>query len=357
MADMFNTVNGQKSVGQMQAELQQAGWGGGEDVASAYARTTGGAVTQGAPSTTTTTTTPTAPGTPAVPVQGANVNAAQMLLSQAQQAAYQAYLNARLNLETDAQAFSQAQQAFTNHITEAGLTGTYNGQPTLAAQAQQQSTANDYLKLIAGLRGPQDYGQYLKVLASTPGGMKDLVASAAGRYVPGGGTTGVQPTPVSLGGVVGQATAGAGVGQGAAPAGPLLQVTGTDPATGNPLYQTRSGPKTEMQIYTELNNAGYTGAQDITSKLQAYQTMGGGGGTASPQQAQYADYMATASGLPAPNQISPAAYNAYTTTQKQLLSGMYEAQGFNPQDVTDLYKQSLPRYAYSGPTTGTVKLG
>ena len=37
------------------------------------------------------------------------------------------------------------------------------------------------------------------MLGATPGGMKDLVAAAAGQYIPGGGaTTGVAPTPVNL---------------------------------------------------------------------------------------------------------------------------------------------------------------
>jgi hypothetical protein len=39
---------------------------------------------------------------------------------------------------------------------------------------------------------------------------------------------------------------------------------------GSPYYVTRNGPKTEMQLYTELTQAGYTGPQDIQSKLIAY---------------------------------------------------------------------------------------
>ena len=83
------------------------------------------------------------------------------------------------------------------------------GQPieTLASQAQKQTTAQNYLTLLSGLRGPADYAKYNTVLGATPGGMKDLVAAAAGQYIPGGGaTTGVAPTPVTLQNFVGSAT-------------------------------------------------------------------------------------------------------------------------------------------------------
>src|SRR5436190_97785 len=131
--------------------------------------------------------------------QGANLSAAQLLLNQAQQAAYQACLSARLNLDTDDLAFKKATQAFQNTISVANTTGYYEGNPTLEREKFQAGTATDYLKLISGLRGPADYGQYLRVLGSTPGGLRDLVSSAAGKYAPGAGaSTGVAPTPVTL---------------------------------------------------------------------------------------------------------------------------------------------------------------
>jgi hypothetical protein len=83
------------------------------------------------------------------------------------------------------------------------------GQPieTLASQAQKQQTAQNYLTLLSGLRGPADYAKYQQVLGATPGGMKDLVAAAAGQYIPGGGaTTGVGPTAANLQNFVGSAT-------------------------------------------------------------------------------------------------------------------------------------------------------
>jgi hypothetical protein len=90
-------------------------------------------------------------------------------------------------------------------------TGQPGGQPvqTLAAWQAQQTAAQNYLTMMAGLRGPADYAQYQKVLGATPGGMKDLVAAAAGQYIPGGGaTTGVQPTAVNMSNFLGSATGG-----------------------------------------------------------------------------------------------------------------------------------------------------
>jgi hypothetical protein len=171
-------------------------------------------------------------------------------------------------------------ETLASRLQTANLLGTYQGQQTLEAQKQQQQTALQYLTLLSNLRGPADYGQYLRTLGSTPGGLRDLVSAAAGQYVPGGGaTTGAQPQAASLGSTLGQV---------------------------------------------------------------------GGQGTT------YQDFQQAGAALPPPNQIAPSFYNTATTTQKQLLGSMYEGQGYNVQDVADLYKQSLPRYA--GPTTGTYKL-
>ena len=65
---------------------------------------------------------------------------------------------------------------------EAGLTGQYQGRPTFAREQYETSTMQGLLGLQAGLRGPANYGQYLKVLGSTPQGMRDVVNSAAGRF-------------------------------------------------------------------------------------------------------------------------------------------------------------------------------
>jgi hypothetical protein len=154
-----------------------------------------------------------------------------------QQQAYQQYLTARMNnLEIpgmqnqnqqfhDQLAFEQAKQAWLEQyqkqqadeaqrqfnvqsgIAQGQLTGSYNGAPTLAAQAQQQQTSLGYLNLLAQLRGPSDIFQYLKVLQGTPGGISDIVNAASGAYrMPqtGGGNVSVGTTGADINSLVNQ---------------------------------------------------------------------------------------------------------------------------------------------------------
>jgi hypothetical protein len=101
-------------------------------------------------------------------------------------------------LAQQAQAFSQAATQFQQQraLFEEALSAQREARE---AQAQQQEQAQQYLNLLAGLRGPADWAKYQQVLGATPGGIRDLVAASMGQYLPGGGaTTGMQPTPVSL---------------------------------------------------------------------------------------------------------------------------------------------------------------
>jgi hypothetical protein len=56
--------------------------------------------------------------------------------------------------------------------------------------------------------------------------------------------------------------------------------------------------------------------------------------------------------LPPPNQIDPLNYSRMTPSQKSLLLGAYQYQGWDPNDVENLLKQSLPKY--TAPTAGSV---
>ena len=312
---------------------QGSGYGGGYGYSGATA----------APSNT--------PGTG--PGTSANLTATQQILNDAQQKAYQAYLNSRLQLDNDTLAFQKAQEAFNEAVTQSGLTGMYQGMPTqaalqfgatnfgtwgmpqqgqqtLAAQNQQftqqqqlaqmygqyygagqaptagqttqaaqeqaytqwlrgqqqalaqwnaqQGAAQQYLQMMANLRGPADWAKYQQVLGSTPQGITDLVRAAAGQYVPGAGaTTGVQPTPVSLGSFVNQST----------------------------------------------------GAPQGTSAMNT---------------------------LVAPNQMAPQTWNALTPSQQQMLLGTWESQGYTQEDAKQLFQQSLPKYQGGGPGAGSFKL-
>lgn len=343
----YNTINGPKTLTQMQSELNQAGYDGPTDqqsIINAYARTAGGTVTEAAPANDQTYT---------------NTDQVQQYINNANQAAYQAYLNSKLNLESDQLAFQKAQQAWTQTFQTAQLTGTLNGQPTLPAmqayaglfgtwgvptpgqetlasqaqaanflgqyqgqdtlaklaqqagflgtyqgqqtlqaqqqywqqafnqQAQNQKVVQDYLSLLSQLRGPQDYGQYLRVMASTPQGLQSLVGAASGAQgrVPTFGVTGTPTQPATLGGFMGQAATG-----------------GTAP-----------------------------------------------GGTS------YADYQNAVGNLPPPSQIAPQNWNAMSDSQKRILLGMYEAAGWNVTDALQQYQSSLPQFGGT-PQTGSMRL-
>ena len=191
---------------------------------------------------------------------------------------------------------------------QAGVNAPLQGQETLPYQQFQQQAAQSYLDLLSRLQGPQDYGQYLKVLGATPGGIQSLVGAAAGKFVPGTGVTGQAPQAQTLQGLIGAASGQAGSGAGA--------------------------------------NAATTGG--------TYQ-QGTGGGTASPGGMNYQDFMATAQGLPPPSQIAPQAFNNMLPSQQQMLGSMYSNLGYAPGDINKMYQQSLPKYA-AGSAAGQFKL-
>lgn len=148
---------------------------------------------------------------------------------QAKQAAALAYQDWYMRTQDDEQAFQHAQQEYENRWTEtmqkyqeqkdqwtlqqsagyfdvngvrtptlqgiaqeASLTGMYQGKPTFQREQYETGTMQNLLSLQAGLRGPENYAQYLKVLGSTPQGMRDVVNAAAGRFqMPS--TTGMTP--------------------------------------------------------------------------------------------------------------------------------------------------------------------
>lgn len=240
---------------------------------------------------------------PATVDQGFNSAAAQQAIQLANNAAQQAYNNARLQQleipqfqaltqqakdqlafdkakEAWSETFQQANADIANKNATANITGTFDGQPTLAAQTQQQTAANQYLSLIAGLRGPNDPVQYLRTLQGTPQGLKDIVNAAAGRYQLGGAPSGEQAAAATVGGQLANMNAAQG---GANPLDPLAQA------------------------------------------------------------------------LPPANQIDSRAYNAMLPSQKAGLWSVYEYGGpsgaMNPADAQVMYQNSLPKYG--GPATGS----
>src|SRR5215467_3511724 len=279
--DVYDTPNGAKTGTQITQELQAAGWGGNGDPVAVYNSTAAGSGGGGSSGG-------GGGGGGASNDYGgdyANYQNNSLLLQGANNAAQAAYNQGMLKYNNDKLAFDMATQAFNQKISEAGLTGMYQGAPTvpalqsyanmfgtwavptqgqqtLGAQQQgfnqqqalaqmygqyyapgatptagqttmaqqqqnyqqwldaqkqalaqwqaQQTAGQNYLTMMAGLRGPADWIQYQKVLGATPGGLRDLAAAAAGQYVPGGGaTTGVAPQAVNMQNFLGSATGGA----------------------------------------------------------------------------------------------------------------------------------------------------
>jgi hypothetical protein len=191
-------------------------------------------------------------------------------------------------------------------------------QEARANQTAQQATAQKYLELLSSLRGPADWAKYQQVLGSTPGGMRDLAAAAMGQYIPGGGaTTGYQPQAANLNTLQGDV---AGYGQQGyaafTPGGQIQQAAAQQPQTGQ-----------NQQVNALGNGTNMYGA---------------------PQQNQM--------NLPAPNQIAPQSWNALAPSQREMIKGQYEAQGWYAPDVEALMNQALPKYASNAPSAGTWRL-
>jgi hypothetical protein len=219
----------------------------------------------------------------------------------------------------------------------------------------QQGTAQSYLNLLSQLQGPADYGQYLKVLGSTPQGIQSLVNAASGQYIPGAGaTTGTQPQAQTLQSLVGSATSGVGGGQ-----NPFMTTgnTATGGVAGGYGGQAQ-GPGTDPYAAAGAAGSASAGQQNPSSQPLASQAPGSApAGTGSGGGTSYAQFMQQARGLPAPNQLAPQSYNAMTDSQKQVLNSMYSQLGYSQNDIASLYSQSLPKYAAGGGVqTGSFKL-
>ncbi len=325
---------------------------------------------------------------------GGAPQAGQQTLSAQEQAAQQAqawsgmfgqYLAPGTAPAQGQQTQAAIQAGLQNAATVAGLTGMYNapgatgpGTQTLAgqqqqftqglqtqqearaAQQQQQAQAMQYLNLLSNLRGPADWAKYQQVLGSTPGGMRDLVAAAAGQYVPGGGaTTGYQPQAVSLQSLMGDVSGNPYTGQG----GGQLNMPNVY-GGGQGMYQQQ--PQTMQwnqaqpaNMMAGTNQYDWTQQQGQPGRIQntGQETWGSGLNVgqqqATPQQQQQA--LGGGTNLPAPNQISAQSWKNMAPSQQQMMLGMYENQGWNKDDVTALMNQSLPKYGASQ-QTGSFKM-
>jgi hypothetical protein len=143
--------------------------------------------------------------------------------------------------------------------------GYVNGAPTVAEQQTQNQATQAYLTLLSNLKGPENAFQYARTLAGTPKGFQDIVASATGqRYNPGfGGTSGEQPVAASLGGLLNDASGGQ-VGQPGSNAIPnyygpgAARPTPQIPPSGDTLYDTSTAAyQRDKAAGTPWNQAEY----------------------------------------------------------------------------------------------------
>jgi len=125
--------------------------------------------------------------------------------------------------------------------------------------------------------------------------------------------------------------------------------------------------------YQKVLGATPQGTQDLV-RAAAGQYIPGGGATTGvqPQAADLNSLYNQATGsntsgqqalsgmqqsLVAPNQMAPQTWNALTTSQQQMLMGVWESQGYSQEDAKQLFTQSLPQYATSQPSTaGSFRL-
>lgn len=303
----------------------------------------------------------------------------------------QAYLSTRPNQQ---QAAADWARDVNNALLSAGYQAPeQQGTQTLTAQQQywkqafdqaqaNQSNTQAYLTLLSNLRGPADWAKYQQVLGSTPGGMRDLYAASMGQYIPGGGaTTGANPQAANLqtmqqqiGGGYGQSGwGGYAGGYTTQPGQPQTPQTGQLQQMAG--YQPWMAGTANQQFAPQGAGGGFggwaQGEQNLGNQQAASgneQVWGsgigvGGRGTTPDQQVQ-----ATGNGtnmyggqqqqynLPAPNQISAQAWGNFTPSQQQMMLGMYEANGWDKNDVQALYNQSLPKYGSNNATAGTWRM-
>lgn len=273
-------------------------------------------------------------------------------------------------------AYKQQQDRIANQFKEADITGTYNGQDTLAKQQLNASSAQSYLQLMSSLQG--NPFKQLRVLGNTPGGLRDLVAAWGGKYQMGGLTgSGLTPgapqlsdlydpnayadatipngqpvaaapmvaVPVPVGAAGASGAVGAmGTVQGAeAPAGET-GYTISPPGTQAPIgaYNYQGTPSGQTQVYPP-------GVVAPAGQPQV--------STTTPVPMHQATQMAgAASGVLQPNQINAENFaNTNKAGQDLMWQWFEDGQGWSPGAAKDAFMKSLPRYA--GPQRGTVNAG
>lgn len=107
----------------------------------------------------------------------------RIALEEARDAWNKTYQTASLSGQLNGQdTMAMQQQKFAQGISEAGVTGMYNGQKTMQQIAQENQEAQALLALQAQMQGPRNWAAYQRTFGATPQGLKDVMAAYMGRY-------------------------------------------------------------------------------------------------------------------------------------------------------------------------------
>jgi len=207
----------------------------------------------------------------------------------------------------DQQKFGEAVRQFNQNyiVAESGLTGQYQGAPTLAAQAQNAG--------LYGMYGTPTAGQStLAAQDQTYNQQMGMINSAAA----------LQANPFRQQQALGQMSRVLG-GQGVAGFTAPNQVQGVGVAGGN----TQGGMGYLQQMIDDIRDP----AANTASMNQVMQ------------------------GIPTPNKLNSVEFmRAAPSTQNMVLQGMQEKYGIDPNDAVAQLKATLPQFGQA-PTFGTVK--
>jgi hypothetical protein len=422
MADTYDTKNGQQTVSTMAQQLKNAGWGGdtsnAASVVNAYATTTGQSVT---PKSTSSSTSSSSGGTPTpTPAPAANAGGdlggqIDKLLASIASGNKQAFdetvreFNQTYGL--DQAKFTEAVRQFNQGflISQAGVTGQYQGAPTLAALKQQADIAAQKLagaQADASLTGTYQGQATLASLKQ----QADIASQQLQNAMTAAGLTGVyngQQTQAAQAQQFGQGVTAAGLtgmynGQETLAAqaqnaglygyNPTVNAQGQPISTnGQPLTTLAAQQQAYAQQMGAVNSAAalqanpFRQAQVIGQAgriLQGMPTAGFGApntvtgvGTAGGNTQGGMGYLqqliddikdpsanqTTADSFlgqtPTPNKIDSASFLRSTPgTQNLILQAMQERYGIDPQDSLKQIQNTLP--AFNAPNTvGMVRRG
>jgi hypothetical protein len=348
MADTYNTVNGTRTPQQMGEELKAAGWGGDvnnvQSVVNAYATTTRGSATpQGGqwPGGGQGTGTGTGAGTGGAAAGGGSADALggqidKLLAAIAggnKQAFDETVREFNQTFGLDQAKFNEATRQFNQNfpIAQAALTGSYQGAPTLAAQAQNAG--------LYGLNGTPTPGE--QTLAAQKQ-YADLYGGAGAAPAAGATTLAAQQQAYAqqMGVINAAATLQANPFRQAQVLGQAGQVLANNPVAGF------SAPNTVAGVGTAGGNTqgGMGYLQQMIDDIRS-------------PQANQTTADAFLGQTPTPNKLDSVSFmKSSPSTQNLILQAMQEKYGIDPKDAAQQITNTMPQFTAPN-TVGTVRRG